>query len=58
MGTETESTKMIEIILREVFNYENKEIVKEERIIFLRECKIEELMKDKGLLGDLLRKSS
>lgn len=50
--------KTIEIILREVSNYESKEVIKEERIIFLRPHKLEELMKDKGLLGELLRESS
>lgn len=58
MGTELEPTKMVEVVLREVFNYEDKEVIKEERIIFLRECKVEKLKSDPGLLGDLLRKTS
>lgn len=47
--------KTIEIILREIHNYENKEIVEERRIVFLKQYKIEELKKDTGLLGELLR---
>lgn len=45
----------IEIILRKLSNFENREVVKETRIIFLRKYKIEELANDKGLLGELIR---
>lgn len=47
--------KTVEIILREVSGYENKEVMIEKRIVFLRQYKIEELKRDTGLLGDLLR---
>lgn len=47
--------KTIEIILKEVKNDDRVEVVKEERIIFLKYWKLEELKKDKGIIGELLR---
>ena len=47
----------IEIVLRKIENHENKEVVKERRLIFLSQHKINELKKDKGLLGELLRET-
>lgn len=51
-----ENMKRIEIVISEISNDEKSEVIEETRVIFLRAYKIEELMDDQGLLGDLLRK--
>jgi len=50
--------RIIEISIKETDNYENKEYTNEKRIIFMKEDKIKKLMKDKGLLGELLRETT
>jgi len=50
--------KIIEVSVKETINFENKEYTTEKRVIFTKEDKVKKLMKDKGLLGELLKEKT